>query len=62
VIESLGNSKIFKVFVVSPDLYGVASTFKVMSPLFQSSDDGKHLGVMDLMILLNQVQRFDGRS
>jgi hypothetical protein len=31
--------------VISPDLYGVAGTFKVMSPLFKSSDDYEHLGV-----------------
>jgi hypothetical protein len=52
-IEFLGNSKVLEAFVVSPDLYGMVSTFKVMSPLFQSSDDGEHLGVMDLVILLN---------
>jgi hypothetical protein len=58
LIELLGNSKIFKVFVVSPDLYGVVSTFEVMSPLSQSSNYGEHLSVMDLVILLNWVQHF----
>jgi hypothetical protein len=41
--------------VVSPDPHGMPSTFEVMSPLLQSSDDDKHLGVMDLIISLNQV-------
>jgi hypothetical protein len=54
-IDFLGNSKVLKVFVISPDLYGMASTFEVMSLPFQSSDYGKHLSVMDLVILLNQV-------
>jgi hypothetical protein len=57
-IEFLGNSKVFEVFVVSPDLNRVASTFKVISPFLQSSDDGEHLGVMDLIVLLYQVQHF----
>jgi hypothetical protein len=55
-IEFLGDSKVFEVFVVSPDLDRVESTFKVMSPFLQSSDDGEHLGVMDLVISLNRIQ------
>jgi hypothetical protein len=58
LIEFLGDSNVFKVFVVSLDLDGVVSTFKVMSLFLQFSDDGKYLGVMDLIILLNRVQRF----
>jgi hypothetical protein len=56
LIEFLGNSKVFEVFVVSPDLDRVVSTFKVMSPFLQSSDDGEHLSVMDLEISLNMIQ------
>jgi hypothetical protein len=38
--------------VVSPDLHRVASSFEVMSPLFEPSDDGEHLSVMDSVISL----------
>jgi hypothetical protein len=31
---------------------------KVMSPFFQSSDDGEHLSAMNIIILLNRVQHF----
>jgi hypothetical protein len=58
LIEFLGDLRVLEVFVVSPDLYRMMSTFKVISPLFQSSDDGKHLGVMGLIISLNRIQRF----
>jgi hypothetical protein len=58
LIELLGDLKVFEVFVVILDLNRVVSTFKVMSPFLQSSDDGKHLSVMDLIILLNRVQHF----
>jgi hypothetical protein len=30
-----------------------------MSPLFKLSDDGKHLGVMDLIILLYRIEYFE---
>jgi hypothetical protein len=36
-IELLSDLKIFKVLVVGPDLYRVASSFEVMSPLFEPS-------------------------
>jgi hypothetical protein len=55
LIELLGDSTVLEVFVVSPDFYGITSTFKVMSQLFQSSDDGEHLGVMDLVISLDRI-------
>jgi hypothetical protein len=58
LIELLSNSKIFKILVVGPDIYRVASSFKVMSPLFKPSDDSKHLSVMDLVILLYWVECF----
>jgi hypothetical protein len=41
-IEFLGDSKVFEVFVVD----GMVSTFEVMSPHFQSSDDGEHLTLL----------------
>jgi hypothetical protein len=54
----MGDLKVLEVFVVSPDLYGMVSTFKVMFLVFQSSDDGKHLSVVDLVIFLHRIQRF----
>jgi hypothetical protein len=57
-VELLSSSKIFKILVVGPDLYRVESSFKVMSPLFEPSDDGEHLSVMDLVISLYQVECF----
>jgi hypothetical protein len=53
LIELLGDSK---VFVVSSDLNRVVSTFKIMSPFLQSSDDGKHLSVVDLIVSLDRIQ------
>jgi hypothetical protein len=49
LIELLGHSKVLKVFVVSPDLNAVLSALEIVSPLFKSSDDGEHLGVMDVI-------------
>jgi hypothetical protein len=57
-IEFLSDAKIFEIFVVCPDLYRVASSFKVMSPLFEPSNDGKHLGIVDLVVLLDRIECF----
>jgi hypothetical protein len=35
-----------------------SDAYKIVSPLFESSDDGEHLGVMDLVISLYRVQHF----
>jgi hypothetical protein len=40
LIELLRDSKIFEVLVVGSDLHRVTSTFEVVSPLFESSDNG----------------------
>jgi hypothetical protein len=57
-IELLSDTKILEVFVVCPDLYRVASSFKVMSPLLKSSNDGKHLGIVYLVVSLNRIECF----
>jgi hypothetical protein len=49
-MELLSNLKIFEILVVGPDPHRVASSFEVMSPLFEPSDDGEYLSVMDLVI------------
>jgi hypothetical protein len=57
-IELLSDAKILEIFVVSPDLYRVASSFKVMSPLFEPSNDGKHLCIVDLIVSLDRIECF----
>jgi hypothetical protein len=57
-VELLSNTKIFEIFVVCPDLYRVVSCLKVMSPLFEPSDDGKHLGIVNLVVLLDRIECF----
>jgi hypothetical protein len=55
LIELLGHSK---VFMVSPDLDRMLSTFEIVPPLFESSDNCKHLSVMNLVILLYRIEGF----
>jgi hypothetical protein len=50
--------KIFEILVVCPDLNEVASSFKVMSPLLESSNDGKHLGIVYLVVSLDRIECF----
>jgi hypothetical protein len=42
--------------VVSLDLDRVLHAFKVVSPLLQTSDDSKHLSIMDLTVALDVIQ------
>jgi hypothetical protein len=56
LIELLSDTKIFEILVVCPDLYRVVSSFKVMSPLLKSSDDGKHLGIVYLIVSLDRIE------
>jgi hypothetical protein len=57
-IELLSDLKILEVLVVGLDLYRVASSFKIMSPLFKPSNDGEHLGIVDLIVLLDWIECF----
>jgi hypothetical protein len=57
-VELLSDTKIFEILVVYPDLYRVASSFKVMSPLFEPSNNGKHLSIVDLIVLLDLIECF----
>jgi hypothetical protein len=54
--EFLGDSEILQVLMVSPDLNRVSHAFKVVSPLFQTSDNGQHLHMMNLVVALNWIQ------
>jgi hypothetical protein len=58
LVELLSDAKIFEILVVCPDLYRVASSFKVMSPLFEPSNDGKHLSIVDLIVSLDRIECF----
>jgi hypothetical protein len=58
LIELLGHLKVFEVFMVGPDLDGMPSTFEIVPPLFESSDNCKHLSVVNLMILLYRIEGF----
>jgi hypothetical protein len=42
--------------VVSHDLDWVLHAFKVMSPLLYTLDNRKHLSIMNLIVVLNQVE------
>jgi hypothetical protein len=57
-IELLSDAEIFEILVVCPDLYGVASSFKVMSPLLESSNDGKHPSIVYLVVSLDRIGCF----
>jgi hypothetical protein len=57
-IELLSDAKVFEILVVCPDPYRVASSFKVMSPLFESSDDGEHLSIVDFIVSLDRIECF----
>jgi len=50
MVEFLSRHKILQVLVVYPDLYRVPGSFQEIPPLFQCTDDSKHLLVMDLVI------------
>ena len=50
--------EVLQVLVVCPDLHWVLGFFQEMPPLFQCTDDSKHLLVMNLIILLHQRQGF----
>jgi hypothetical protein len=57
-IEFLGDLKVLEVLVVCPDFNGVVSAFEVVSPFLKSSNNGEHLIIVDLIILLYSVQHF----
>ena len=55
-VELLRHAEVFKVFVVSPDFDLTRSAFKEVPPLLQCSDNGQHLLVVDLIVLLNWAE------
>jgi len=53
MVEFLSHHKVLQVLVVRPDLYQVPGSFQEIPPLFQYTDDSRHLLVMDLVILFH---------
>ena len=56
LVQLLRHAEVLKVFVVCPDLELTWGTFKEVPPLLQCSDNGQHLLVMDLIVLLNWAE------
>ena len=55
-IELLSGAEVFEILMVRPNLYRVTSPFEIVTPFLESSNDGKHLSVMDLVIVLYRIQ------
>ena len=55
-VKLLGCVEVFKVFMVHPDFKLTWGAFKEVPPLLQCSDNGQHLLVMDLIVLLNWAE------
>ena len=57
-VELLRGAKVFEVLVVGPDLDGVSSSFEVVAPFFEPSNDREHLRVVDFVVSLDRPERF----
>ena len=55
-VELLSDAEVLKVLVVGPNLDWVPSALEIVLPFFQSPDDCQHLGVVNLVVLLNWAQ------
>ena len=52
-VELFGRHEVLKVLVVRSYLTGVFGAFNEVPPLLQRPDDGKHLLVVDLIVVFN---------
>ena len=52
-IELLCDVEVLQILVISPDLDWVSGAFEVMTPFFETTDDRKHLCVVDLIVAFN---------
>jgi hypothetical protein len=50
VSEVLRSTPVLQIAVIQDDVEGARKAFKVVSPVFESSDDGKHLFVVYLVV------------
>ncbi|KAG5734891.1 hypothetical protein E4T56_gene13754 [Termitomyces sp. T112] len=57
-VKLLGHPEVFKVLVICPDLKLVLHAFEKVLTLLEQPDDGQHLLVMDLVVLLHCIQAF----
>ena len=57
-VEFLGRHEVLQVLVVHPDLHWVSGSFQEMPLLFQHTDDGEHLFVVDLVVPFHWRQGF----
>ncbi|KAG5349616.1 hypothetical protein C0989_002741 [Termitomyces sp. Mn162] len=57
-VKLLGCPEVFKILVIRPDLELVPHAFEKVLPLLKQLDDGQHLLVMDLVVLLHHIQAF----
>ena len=56
LVQFLRRAEILEVFVVCPDFKLTWGAFKEVSPLLQCLDNGQHLLVMDLVVLLDWAE------
>ena len=56
-VEVLGLTEVCQVLVICEDLDGEWGSVEVMSPGFQSADDGKELPVVDVIVLFCSDER-----
>ena len=57
-IEFLSSTKILEVLVICPDFDWVSGTFEIIASFFKTTDDGKHFGVMNFIVPLNNIEHF----
>ncbi|KAG6869884.1 hypothetical protein C0992_001696, partial [Termitomyces sp. T32_za158] len=55
-VELLGHPEVLQVLVVRPDFELVPRTLQEMAPLLQGLDDGQHLLVVDLVVVLHGIE------
>ena len=48
--------------MVAPDLHLVGTTFKIMSPVFETAHNREHLPIVDIIILLDLIKTFGNKS
>jgi hypothetical protein len=58
MVKLLRRAEILQVLVVHPDLDSVACPFQVVPPLFQSTDDHQHFGVVDFVVAFHCTEAF----
>ncbi len=55
-VDPLRMSPILEVVVVREDDYWVGTSYKEMSPVFEASDDGQELSIVDVVVSFGRVE------